>query len=155
MGPYDPVERIQEEVTAGEAKEALALCLRFFAATNEQEFITIFNEILARLGREPQLIDPLEFLYYTLAERSQAKIILLNAATEWAKKRDPQARAVDIEPLNWLVTVKTDNGYEEVLAKREAPENDARIVMIMTAEEEWVSVYPDWDYHKWVDNKGG
>ena len=151
MEVYDLVERIKNELSGAEARQALALCLRFFSAANEKEFITIYNDIMEAYNEKP--IDPLAFVYHSLAARIQERIMLLNASVIWARQQNAKTTAVNLEPVEWEVTLKTsENDYYKIKARRQNPEVDERLIVITNAQGEVSELFSEWHYSDWIDH---
>ena len=114
MNSYEPNSRIREEVDPEVTTHALELCLRFLMSNTVDDFSRILTEINTILEQEPNPIDPLKFLYDTLASQSLDRILFLKVVEQWGEENNISSKAVGIEPSRWKVTLKAETEYSEV-----------------------------------------
>jgi hypothetical protein len=138
MQPYEPLSRLDDELSADAAKAALKLCLRFFAAGTVDEFEAVLREINAIWEQQLGLIDPLEHLYQILAAESETRLTVLDSIEQWQQAEGGQGQAVSIEPLRWRVTLKTHEHpreYAEVDAEWDADNLDELTILIVPSHQ--------------------
>jgi hypothetical protein len=153
MEPYDPISRAPNEVDADTANNALILCLRFFSATFPEEFKAVLTQANELQQSKPQPIDPLDFLYRQLVDHALQRVLLFNAAMKWAIESNIQSEAIDIEPIEWKVTLKNAEEHIELRVSRHEGQDYPTFTVSQGQDQEEVVVY-DWhEYDKWISSK--
>lgn len=149
MEPYDPIDRLDEEVGPQAAIAVLKRCLRFFAAGTTDDFASLSEEMVSLYQRDPHPLDPLHHLYRMINEQAKTRLSILDAVEQWGRGDRAQAQATSIEPSCWRVTLKAENPrrYIEVDAEwNPGPEMDELIVDISpTDSDETVEFEVDWE----------
>ena len=82
MEPYDPIDRLDEEVGPQAAITALKRCLRFFAAGTADDFASLIEEMVSLYQRDPHPLDPLDHLYRMINEQAKTRLSILDAVEQ-------------------------------------------------------------------------